>query len=202
MAFAAGLKAQDSNLIQFTGLVLTADSINPIPFANIWIRNKGTGDYSNLEGYFSFVASKGDTIQFSHVEFETSYIVIPDTLSSYKYSIIKLMTRESDTFIIKKETGWWALPSRATFDHAFIVTEVPDDGLERARKNLDREVLKENAAKMGMDGSENFRNYMMQQAQRRYYAGQTPPINLLNPFAWAQFFEAWKRGDYKSKKKP
>jgi hypothetical protein len=37
-------------------------------------------------------------------------------------------------------------------------------------------------------------------AQKSYYAGgQIPPMNILNPFAWAQFFEAWKRGDFKRK---
>jgi len=27
-----------------------------------------------------------------------------------------------------------------------------------------------------------------------YYLGQTPPMNIFNPIAWKQFFDAWKNG--------
>jgi hypothetical protein len=39
---------------------------------------------------------------------------------------------------------------------------------------------------------------MSQQAQ---YYGSRQPMNILSPLAWAEFFEAWKRGDYRKKKK-
>jgi hypothetical protein len=41
--------------------------------------------------------------------------------------------------------------------------------------------------------------FMQKQQQSLYYAGQTPPQNIFNPIAWAQFIEAWKRGDFKRK---
>jgi len=50
-----------------------------------------------------------------------------------------------------------------------------------------------------MDGSMNYRNYMDQQVGRLYYRGQAQPIPLFNPFAWAEFVKAWKRGDFKRK---
>jgi hypothetical protein len=34
-----------------------------------------------------------------------------------------------------------------------------------------------------------------------YYAGGTPPINLFNPIAWAQFLQAWQNGEFKRKDK-
>ena len=37
-------------------------------------------------------------------------------------------------------------------------------------------------------------------AGKTYYAGQIPPMNIFNPFAWAEFVKAWKRGDFKKKK--
>ena len=80
--------------------------------------------------------------------------------------------------------------------------KIPDDDLERAKKNLARaemQVLYEN---MPMDGSMNFRNQMQAQQSKLYYAGgQLPPNNLLNPIAWAKFIEAWQNGDYKRKDK-
>jgi len=36
-------------------------------------------------------------------------------------------------------------------------------------------------------------------ATKASYAGQAPPINLFNPFAWNEFVKAWKRGDFKNK---
>ena len=36
-----------------------------------------------------------------------------------------------------------------------------------------------------------------QQAIQAAYAGQAPPVNLLNPVAWAKFMQALKSGDLK-----
>jgi hypothetical protein len=189
---------RDSNLIQFSGILLSADSIFPIPFANISVLGKPYGTYSSLEGYFSFVARKGDTIAFSHVEFKTSYFKIPDTLKGYKYSIVKLMNQ--DTFHLPGVLVM-PMPNRATFDYHFANTDIPDDDYERAKNNLELEALKERAAKMDNDASQAYRAILHNQMQKSYYAGgQIPPMNIMNPFAWAQFFEAWKRGDFKKKK--
>lgn len=190
----------DSGLIQFSGLLLTSDSIFPIPFATIHVIGKPYGTYSNLEGYFSFPARKGDTIVFTHVEFNEVKIVIPDTLKEYKYSVVMLMTK--DTFYFQGVVIM-ALPPRATFDHVFATQDIPDDDLSRAKQNLDREELKDQAASLtGTDASEAYKLLARSYANRPYYnTGQIPPMNIMNPFAWAQFFEAWKRGDYKRKKK-
>lgn len=51
-----------------------------------------------------------------------------------------------------------------------------------------------------MDGSMNFDWSMQQQQNRLYYIGQTQPITVLNPFAWAQFIKAWQEGKFKRDK--
>jgi hypothetical protein len=51
-----------------------------------------------------------------------------------------------------------------------------------------------------MDGSLNYKHYMNQQTDKLYYIGQTQPISLFNPFAWAQFVKAWKEGKFKQNK--
>lgn len=168
----------------------------PIPYVNIYIPGTGRGTVSDLNGFFSFVAKKGDEVRFSSVGFKSSTFVIPDTLSSYKYSMVKLMT--TDTFFLD-EAIIQPLPSRQMFDHYFVKADVPDDDLERARKNLEREAMREQMEKMGMDGAENSKYYLRQQAQKFYWAGQIPPMNIFSPIAWARFFEAWKRGDFKKK---
>lgn len=188
---------RDSGLIQFSGLLLSSDSIYPIPFASISVVNKPYGTYSNLQGYFSFVARKGDSIAFSHVEFKTSYFTIPDTLKGYKYSILKLMNQ--DTFYLPGVVVM-PMPNRSTFDYEFVNRDIQNDDLARANLNLELEAMRERAAYMGGDASEAYKTLVRQSWQQSYYAGnQRPSANLLNPFAWAQFIEAVKRGDYKKK---
>ncbi len=192
---------RDSGLVQFSGILLSADSIYPIPFAAISVVRKPYGtNYSNLEGYFSFVARKGDTVMFTHVEFEKSYFVIPDTITDYKYSIVKLMTQDTLYF---PGVVIMPMPNRTTFDYLFVTKEIPNDDVQRAKNNLEREELRDQAAALsGSDASEAYKNITRMYAQRSYYAGgQIPPMNIMNPFAWAQFFEAWKRGDFKRKTK-
>ena len=49
------------------------------------------------------------------------------------------------------------------------------------------------------DGREATNYYLRQGAAKAYYAGQAPPQNIFNPFAWAEFIKAWKNGDFKKK---
>lgn len=192
-------KGIDSTLIQFSGLLLTSDSIQPIPFASVYVNRNPYGYYSNLDGYFSIVARKGDTVQFAHVEFRRTSFIIPDTLKGNKYSIVKLMTSDTQYF---PGVMIVAMPPRATFDYLFVTKEIPNDDIARAKNNLEREALKEQAGSLtGADASEAYKVMARDYSTKyNYAAGQIPPMNVLNPFAWAQFFEAWKRGDYKKKK--
>lgn len=193
---ASAQTTDERQIIQFTGLVLTSDSLYPIPYATVYVKGKPYGDFCNMDGQFNILAEKGDTLVFRHVQFQVSYYVVPDTFEGHKYSIIKLLTQDT---VFLAGTVVKPMPDREVFDYYFVKKEIPDDNLERARKNLEREQLKEQAMAMGADGKENFRNYINAHNQRNYHAGQIPPMNIMSPVAWAQFFEAWKRGDFKRK---
>lgn len=193
-----GSKGQD--IIQFSGLILTSDSLYPIPYSNISIKGRGVVAFSNWQGYFTFTGYKGDTIIFSHAEFKESSYIVPDTIKRQRYHLVKLLTK--DTMNLEAAIIY-PFPSRQTFDHVFVNNEVPDDKLERARKNLEREELKEQMKSLPVDGKESFRGAMQQYyTQKLYYGGgQLPGLNVLSPTAWKQFFDAWKRGDFKKKSK-
>jgi hypothetical protein len=183
-------------LIQFSGIVISSDSANPVPYAAIIDMNRRSGTTSDYFGYFSFVAQVGDTIRFSSIGYKTSFFYISDTLTDTKYSLIHTM--ELDTILLKQaEIYPW--PSKEQFAEAFVNTELPNDDYKRAQANLDNQALAEYAQQVPMDGQMNFR-YQMQQVQNKvYYAGQLPPNNLLNPIAWSKFIQAWKNGDFKKK---
>lgn len=182
-------------LIQFTGVVVSGDSVNPVPFAHILDKNSRTGTISDYFGFFSFVAEKGDTIRFSSVGYKNSYFYIPDTLSGNKYSLIHVM--HIDTILLD-EAKIYPWPSKEQFADAFVNTDIPNDDYKRAEANLNNEAMVAYAEQIPMNGQMNF-NWQMQQVQNKlYYSGQYPPNNLLNPIAWAKFIKAWKNGDFKS----
>ncbi len=186
------------DLVQFSGAVVTGDSLRPVSFTHIIDHNTGFGTISDYYGYFSFVARKGDSITFSAVGFKKSHFIIPDTIHSNRYTMFQVMT--SDTVYLA-ETVIYPWPTKEQFKEAFLSMEIPDDDYEIARKNLERYELYVRAEAMPMDGSMNYRNYIDQTVSKLYYAGQTQPISLLNPFAWAQFIKAWEEGKFKRKKK-
>jgi hypothetical protein len=185
-------------LVQFSGVVVTADSLRPIPFVSIMIKNSYRGTVSDFNGFFSFVAQMNDTIEFSAIGYKRTSYVIPDTLTTDWYSLIKIMSR--DTLLIQ-ETVIYPWPTKDQFRQAFLNLQVPDNDMERARRNMALEDMRDLMINMPMDGSGNYKALMLERQNQRYMAGQYPSISLLNPIAWAKFIEAWQRGDYKRKKK-
>lgn len=193
------LKAQeiDNNLIQFSGITVTADSLNPVPYTKIWIKNKNKGTTSDLYGYFSFVAHNQDTILFNALGFKPASFVIPDSITKSRYSLIQLMTGDTLTLSAAFIFPW---PTYEDFKIAFANLKLPDDDLERARKNLDPEKLRMQVDNYPMTAQMNYNNYIENQTSKLYYFGQQQPFNIFNPFAWAQFIKAWKEGKFKRKK--
>ena len=188
--------AQDKDLIQFSGVIVESDSLRPVPFTKVIIKNSGRGTIADYSGYFSFVAQKKDTIIFSAIGYKKGQYMIPDSLSGNKYSLI--MTLNFDTVMLATAVIYpWPTPEQ--FKEVFLHNTVLDDDLERAKKNLAREEMKEKFETMAMDGSMNYKSSMQQYQGRLYWAGQYPPNNLLNPFAWAQFVKMWREGKLKIK---
>ena len=190
--------AQEENkdLIQFSGVVVTRDSLAPVPFATILVKNTSRGTTSDYYGYFSFVAKKNDTLIFSSIGFKDSEFIVPDDLEGNHYSLIHSMLQDT---IHLDEVEIYPWPTPEQFKDAFLALNIPDDDLEIARKNLNSDLLAERAKEMPMGGSLNFKWQNQQRANQLYYAGQYRPNNLFNPIAWAQFIKAWKRGDFKRK---
>jgi hypothetical protein len=202
----AGISQEDDrkkyyeNLVQFTGVVVTGDSLKPVPYTHIIDRSRGYGTVSDFYGYFSFAAYKGDTIEFSAMGFKKSRFIIPDTVRAPRYTTFQLMTRDT---IYLSETIIYPWPSKEQFKEAFLSLEVPDDDLEIARKNLEASQIYLRAMAMPMDGSMNYRHYMDQNVSKLYsYGALQPYYAIFDVVAWAKFIEAWREGKFKQKYKP
>lgn len=196
-SFQSGLVAQTTELVQFSGIVMSSDTLEAIPYTHVVNTRNATGAVSNTQGFFSFVAAAGDTILFTSIGYKPSEFVIPNELTSTKYSVIQLMT--SDTIFLD-ETLIYPWPTPEDFREAFLALDLPDNYLDRARKNLEHEKLREMRDALPIDGNEAADFYFRSEARKYYYAGQDPPMRIFDVFAWKEFIDAWKRGDFKRNK--
>ncbi len=200
----SGLRAQvlvdqyGEELVQFSGIILdgTTSQLTPVPFAAVLVKSDGRGTYANLDGFFSIVAHKNDTIRFSALGYEEATFIIPDSLEDNKYSIVQLMTKDA---INLPETVVFPWPSRDHFKLEFLAMDVTPELQQRASENLSADKLEALQSTVSRSGEENASFYLRQQARQTYYIGQTPPMNIFSPVAWKQFFDGWKRGDFKKK---
>jgi len=184
------------SVVQLYGVVMTADSLKGIPSVSIIVKGQNRGTITNEQGVFSIVVLKGDQIEFTSIGYKQKVALIPQNLEGNQHSLIQLMVQDTvylPATIIKRR------PTREQFERDFINAKVPDDNLEIARKNTNAATLAAMERVLPKDGREASNNYLKQASTKAYYAGQTPPQNIFNPLAWAEFIKAWKRGDYKRK---
>ena len=177
LLFSAGIaSAQEEEeynmdeLIQFSGVIITSDSLTAIPLAHIIVINSMRGTVSDFNGYFSFVAKKLDTVEFSAVGYKADRFIVPDSITNNRYSIIQLMSTDT---IWLSETVIYPWPTKEQFKKAFLTLEIPDDDLEIARKNLNPRQLLAKAENLPAEGSINFKYLIDQHVDKLYYNGQT-----------------------------
>jgi len=203
--------------ILFTGLVLTSDSLKAIPYVVIRNSQLGMLGHSDQSGYFNVIVRKGDTVDFIQIEQKPVRHIVPDTLTNSRYHVVTLMVQDTltlPTIYIR------AMPLKSLFDNTFVKQEIASDRYEIARQNLENERRKEEFKQRAPDARQNLenerrkeefkqrapdagssQNYLTQaRANQLYYYKQAPPQLIFSPAAWAQFIEAWKRGDFKKKK--
>lgn len=176
---------------------MTADSLRAVPGAIILVKNKNRGVESSDMGVFSVVVYKGDTLLFSALGFRPKEYIVPKNIKGHYFSMIQLMVQ--DTFYLP-ETIIKPVPTKEQFDYAFKHWNIPDDPYEIARKNTNALVLRALAYSLPRDGRESQAMYQQIQSQQAVYYGQRQPSQIFNPVAWAEFFEAWKRGDFRKKR--
>lgn len=189
----------NTNLIQFSGIVLDQDSLTPIPFVAVMIKGTHWGTKSDYNGFFNLVVSPGDEIEFLSLVHKPRSYKISDTLRQKYYYAIQILTKDTVQLEAVDIFPW---PSREDFKRAFLALDLNDTDIERADRNLAREELSMLERTQPANPAENYR-YMMQAIYTKIYtAGQQPSMDLMNPAKWAQFIDAWRKGKFKSKQKP
>jgi hypothetical protein len=186
---------EDDELIQITGRVFD-EFLRPLPYAHILILNGDRGTIADREGKFSFVVVERDTLMFSTLGYKKSIVIVPGDLEKPFYTRDVLLQR--DTFMIA-EVEVYPWKDYEEFKEAFVNLELPEDDLERARKNIaliKTQIILDNSP----SSSENFNYVMQQQYNETFNRGTAPTYQIFNVFAWSKFFKALKNGDFRNNK--
>jgi hypothetical protein len=186
-------------LVQFSGVVVMEENktLIPLPFTNVFIQGSNRGTYTNLDGFFSIVARKGDVIEFTSVGFKTVVYKIPINLKDNRYSIYQLMVEDTINLPVTMIYPW---PSKEHFKIEFLAMDIKNAMYDRALANINEDRMEELRQNLKADGGETGSLYLRQQAREYYHQGQLQPMNILNPLAWRDFFKAWQEGKFKAKK--
>jgi len=192
----AQFESSRDSLLQLYGIVMTADSLVGIPAVSVTVKGQNRGTITNNQGVFSIVVLKGDQVEFTHVTYKPKTITIPRNIEGNQYSVVQLMIIDT---VYLPATIIRPRPTPAQFARDFVNNKVPDDDIEIARQNTNtakRRILLQTTPG---DGGEATQVQFNKIANKATYYGQTPPMNIFNPAAWADFIQAWKRGDFKNK---
>jgi len=194
---ALSLSAQyESDLIQLSGVVLMEenDELEPVPFANVAVKNTSRGTFTNYDGFFSIVVRKGETILVSAVGFQTGEYTISDTLRDKRYTMFQILRR--DTSLTLPTAVIYPWPSRDHFNIEFLAMDVSNELSLRAKENLSERYMASLRRGLPADGGEAGSFYLRQQSRAYYHYGQMAPMNIFNPLAWAEFIKAWREGKF------
>ena len=186
-------KLKDS-VVEIYGVVMTADSLKAIPSVSIVVKGGSQGTYTNERGVFSLVVLKGEQVEFSSVGYKPILYTIPVD-SGNQISMVQLMVQDAQYL---PATVIRSRPTREQFERDFVNTPVPDDDIEIARQNNSAANRRMLARTLPANATEAASTYLKNSAQKYYYQGQAPPMNIFNPVAWADFIQAWKRGDFRN----
>jgi hypothetical protein len=182
-----------AQVVQVSGLVVTGDSLSPLPYCTVFRSRDRRGTMTDARGFFSLPALTGDTLEFSSVGYVSQQAVIPEGGELARVNLVQPMGRDT---VAMKNAFVYPWPSRERFRQDFLALGLPNQGLDPAWDSpMDPMDVYDRLSEVGRDGQSTSSEVLAAQAQQAGYAGQAPPVNLLNPVAWAQFLKALKSGD-------
>ena len=199
-ALSLNSNAQDKKLVQFSGIVIHADSLEPLPFVNIInVSRNYRGTYTDMRGFFSLVVSVGDTVQISCLGYKKQELIIPENLQGNTLSaIFKLKMDAIDLPMV----SIFPFATIEQFKQAFIKLRLPDDDLMIAKRNLDDRLMMALSSAMTWDGSQNTKYYFQQQSEKLYWRGQDRYNPLLDVVKINQFMQLLNQGKISFKNDP
>ncbi len=177
--------AQSSGLIQVAGLVRDSTDGSLLPYAYCINVSQGIATIARLDAYYALPARAGDTLLFSYLGYKPAYYVVPEGAGGSLYRLDAYL--KPDTIVLPPVTIYpWRTPEE--FRQAFLqwkppLTEVPQT-FALTQEQL--QILRRESA----PDPQAIYNWEVREQYAQFYAyRQFPSINVLNPFAWARWFQ-------------
>lgn len=182
--------------IQVDGFVFDK-FLNPVPNVTIYSANLRIGSTSKQNGIYSIISMPGDTIVFSTIGFRRALLAVPENITDTHYHVDVYL--DYDTIAIKDVL---VLPwgSYAEFKKAVLEADINNTQVENMTDNLIL-IQKQLINDMGVSPGVAYAHLSRQMADAAYIRGQSPANNLLNPFAWAKFFNGLRSGLLRNERK-
>ena len=187
-------------VVQFTGIVVTGDSLLGVPGATVYVARTGLGTVSNAYGYFSLAVLTGDSIVIRSLGLATQTVVIPKDYQPKNYSVIIPLRVDA---LLLGEVRVFPYASERDFQEAYLALRLPGGTGREAATKADEQLLRQVFLTQPVGAVANFRQTM--QTQRYDYdrsLGRAPNQYsndpLLNPFNWLRLIKQVKRGELKN----
>lgn len=195
LATFGSIKAQEKNVVQFSGMIYNVDSNVVVPYVSVTNKSdKNKVVAANHQGYFSFVAHEGDTIVFSAIGYSREALVIPRGVPDKRYTVMVKLKAQIVNLPTVNILPWTSVDD---FTRDFMALKVADDDLEIAKKNISRSSVFAMSKTLERDSRElqnmSFSNNHINLSNRNINQRGANP--LLNPLAWSAFIQQIIQGD-------
>jgi hypothetical protein len=88
-------QAENNNIVGLNGILMSSDTLRPIPDAQIFSRDNYLGSFSDTSGRFYITVARNDSIMFSSLGYITKIIPVTDSLLRLKQPIVFHMTLDT-----------------------------------------------------------------------------------------------------------
>ncbi|MFQ3577003.1 MAG: carboxypeptidase-like regulatory domain-containing protein [Cytophagales bacterium] len=185
------------HLIQFSGLIVSGDSLRGVPYASVYVPKTGRGVISNQVGFFSMPLLPLDSVVFMSPGYKQFGYKIPKDSPDNLSVMIEM---KEDTLMLPV-IEIFPYYTEELFKKAFLALRLPDDPSKNIEKTMNDRLIAMLLDETYYDGAMNHRWFTQQQAlkQERRFMDPMAYNPLLNPIAWATFINSLKKGDYKDK---
>lgn len=180
VSFTTILFSQNNKAVSILGVVLDAENRVPIPSVNVVLKGTLFGTSTDLNGHFTIIMQRTDTLVFSSIGYEKSYFTFDATLEKDGYTLVQLLVKNT---LQLQEVIVFPWPEWEVFERAFLKNTPTTLPLNRAL-----EVKKTLAEVSEIEYQTNKFMYDQMRYQKLYdLNGIVPPNNFLNPVNWTNF---------------
>lgn len=194
--FKVNAQGGDPIVMQFSGLVVSGDSLYGLPGIYVYEPKAGRGTMTNQFGFFSMPVLPKDSVVISGLGYQARTLKIQYNEKQSVSVVIKML---EDTILLPI-VEIFPYHSEKEFKEAFLALNLPDEQQRQyMQANIDPMLLAKMQRNTNNTANQNYRGMAYNQVYRDQMRYAVPSMAFLNPFAWAEVVRSIRRGDLKKK---